>query len=75
MHYPYPRVFLGVTFSRGRPERGSESSCPFLDRVFEHPVQTLPGLAGVNCLNSRRKRRLLFLASDSRQTCRYRRVT
>ena len=65
----------GPLSTSGGPERGSEATCPFLDRFSGRPVQILPGLAGVNCLNSRWKRRLLFLTSDFRQTCRHRRFT
>jgi len=46
MHDPYPRVFLGMTFPCGGSdtERGSQSSCPVLDRFLGRPVQILPGL-------------------------------
>jgi len=60
MHYPRPWVFLGVTFSCGGPLRGSGISCPFPNRLFEHPVQILPGLTGDNCLNSPRAGALPF---------------
>ncbi len=65
----------GPLSTSGGPERGSEATCPFLDRFSGRPVQILAGLASVNCLNSRWKRCLLFLASDFRQTCRHRRFT
>ena len=75
VHYPHPWIFLGVTSPCGEVQQGSGASCPYLNRLFEHPVQILPGLAGDNCLNSRRQRRLLFLAPRPRQIRRQRRVT
>ncbi len=59
VHYPYPWVLLGMAFSCGGLWRGSGASCPYLDRLFKHRVQILPGLVGANHLNSRRQRRLL----------------
>ena len=53
-------ILLSAEFCCGGPQRGSGASCPFLNWLFEHPVQILPGPAGDNCPNSRRQRLLLF---------------
>ena len=66
MHYPYPWVFLGVTFSCGGLWRGSGASCPFLNSLSGQPGQILPGFAGASCLNSRRLGLDLFLSSRRR---------
>ena len=49
--------------------------CSLSDRFFGQLVQILPGLAGGNCLNSGRQRRLLILESGVRQIRRQRRMT
>ena len=55
--------------------RGIWASCSFLSRFFGQPVQNLPGLAGANCQNSRRKLHLLFMDPAARQIRRQGRVT